>query len=66
MSCFREDLGPLLAEIETAIRAEDARTDPIAMPQILGSAALRFEEQLPELPLGQQLDDAADRRWGDA
>ena len=61
-SRFCEDLGPLLAEIETAVRAHDARADAVPGLEVLRLAALRFEEQLPELPLGKQLYDAADRR----
>ncbi len=35
--------------------------DAVAGSEVLRSAALRLEEQLPELALGQQLDDAANR-----
>jgi hypothetical protein len=65
VSHFRKNFGSLLSEIETAVRARNASADAVAGPQVLRPAALRFEEQPPELSLGEQLYDPTDRRRRD-
>jgi hypothetical protein len=64
-SCFRYNFGLLLAKVQATVGAEDARPDLIARPEVLRPAALRLEEQRPKLAVGEQLDDAANRRRRD-
>src|SRR5208282_3400518 len=52
----------LLAQIDPAVGAADRRVDSIAGLKVLRPAALRLQEQLPELPLGQKLHDPPNRR----
>ena len=56
-----EDGDCLFAEVERAVGAENARRDQVAGPKIFRPAPLRIQEQLPEPPFGQELDDAANR-----
>src|SRR5215470_13598471 len=62
VSLLRDDLGPLLAKVETPISTVDAGADNVAWSQVLRPTHLRPEEQLPELAVGKQLHDAADCR----
>src|SRR5271166_3031344 len=56
------DARDLLAKIEPAVGAANGGGNPVARLKILRPALLRLQEQLPELALRQELNDASDRR----
>ena len=57
-----EHLGHLFAQVHASVGAADRRRHDVAGLQLLGPAALRRYERGPEATLGQQAEQAPDRR----